>query len=177
MRGRKPKDAAARRADGDTAKLGSNKHLERIASVPRGSRGLPECPSFLKGEAREAWEVWSDDLVARQIDYRSHAQLLAGACATWQTVVKAQLALNKLGQYIEKKERDDDGKLVVVDVKENPAIKVRERSLRVLNSLITEFGFSPVSQERIKSTADKGDSLQELAAMLSRPRAAAPLAN
>jgi phage terminase small subunit len=76
MRGRKPKPLALGMAEGDTRKFGKHKLEEKLNSVPRPSHGLPECPRYLQGRARTAWNFWRSELEAMELDAATDGPLL-----------------------------------------------------------------------------------------------------
>src|ERR1700732_1535001 len=100
MRGRKPKPIGLKIVEGDTRKIGARKLKARIAGEPKATRGLPPCPPHLKGRAREAWEVWSEELAFMAIDRRPDAMMLEGACVAYETAVYAYEIIEKQNRLI-----------------------------------------------------------------------------
>ena len=170
MRGRKPKAAARKLAEGDTRKVGARRLAAQIAAEPKGSRGLPPCPEHLKGRAREAWEFWSDELESMDLDRRPDAHMLEGCCVAYDAAVDAYETIQKQGRLIAKKALDPaTNKLVVVDVKPHPAVRQGNQAWALMRSFCSEFGLSPVS--RLRLAVEKPDAGEaDLLELLGRPR-------
>jgi P27 family predicted phage terminase small subunit len=170
VRGRKPKAAGRKLAEGDTRKVGARKLAAQIAGEPKASRGLPSCPQHLKGRAREAWIFWSEELAAMSIDCRPDAHMLEGACVAYDAAVDAYETIQKQGRLIAKKALDPaTNKLVVVDVKPHPAVRQGNQAWALMRSFCSEFGLSPVSRVRLSiEKEDSGDA--DLLELLGRPR-------
>ena len=66
--GQKPKPTKAQIAAGDPRKKGVHKLEEQLAAEPKASRGLPPCPEYLVGRARDAWTFWSHELELMDLD-------------------------------------------------------------------------------------------------------------
>jgi len=182
MRGRKPKPTALQQAEGDPSKRGVHKLAEKLAAEPKASKGLPGCPRHLRGRARYAWNFWSEELAAMNLDRRPDAMALEGACVAYETAVYAYETLEKQGRLIAKRKMVtkrvldpatnamvETSELVVVDVKTHPAVIVQRAAWMQLRAFCSEFGFSPVSRQRV-AVEKKDDGLEDLAALLSRPR-------
>jgi P27 family predicted phage terminase small subunit len=170
MRGRKPKAAGRKLAEGDTRKVGARKFAAQIAGEPKASRGLPSCPEHLKGRARAAWIFWSEELAAMSIDCRPDAHMLEGACVAYDAAVDSYETIQKQGRLIAKKALDPaTNKLVVVDVKPHPAVRQGNQAWALMRSFCSEFGLSPVSRIRLSiEKEDSGDA--DLLELLGRPR-------
>ncbi len=174
MRGRKPKTVAHKLAEGDTRKVGAHKLAAQIAAEPKAARGLPECPSHLQGRARAAWEFWSQELAAMNLDRRPDAMMLEGACVAYETAVYAQEQIQKHGRLFIKRAVDPKtGELTVIDVRTNPIVSIGDKAWSQLRAFCSEFGFSPVARARLTiETNNDGD--QDLMALLARPREQKP---
>jgi len=170
MRGRKRKSAARQIADGDPSKRGIHKLEERLEAEPKAARGLPPCPSHLKGHAQKAWDFWCEELDAMGLNCRPDAMMLEGACAAYQTFVEMQEKLQEQGPFSPKRERNPKtGQMEVVGARAHPGFAIRDRALVLLRSFCSEFGLSPVSRARL--SVDHVDNTEDdLLAILSRPR-------
>lgn len=177
MRGRKPKPAAQALADGDTRKMGANKLREKCASEPQAGHGLPECPSHLKGWARDAWEFWVVELEGMDLDRRPDAQMLEGACVAYHRAVQADSVIRSKGLTVRSfgviKATDKAGnkieKKVLLREKAHPAIAISNTSWKQFRAFASEFGLSPVSRTRL-SIEKKGGEIEDLERVLNRPR-------
>jgi P27 family predicted phage terminase small subunit len=170
MRGRKPKPTALQLAEGDPRKLGVHRLEQKLKAEAKGSRGLPNCPSHLKGRARKAWKSWSEELERMNLDCRPDAQMLEGACVAYEAAVECYETIQKQGRLVAKRILDPQtNTLVVANVKPHPAVAQMNAAWLLLKAFCSEFGLSPVSRTRLAiDKADDGDD--ELVEILSQPR-------
>lgn len=174
MRGRKPKSPRRKLAEGDTRKVGARKLGVQIASERKASPGLPPCPAYLKGRAREAWDFWSEELASMKLDRRPDGQMLAGCCVHYDAAVDAYETILKQGRLIAKKALDPKtNQLVVVDVKPHPAVRQGNQAWALMRAFCSEFGLSPVSRLRL-SIENEGSGDADLLELLGRPREKRP---
>jgi len=171
LKGRKPKPAAGQIAAGDPSKRGVHKLRARAEAEPKAARGLPACPSHLKGVARKAWKFWSDELQAMHLDSRPDAMMLEGCCVSYATYVELHELIETQGKLVAKKERNPQtGQMEVVDVRAHPGLHIRDRALMQMRAFCCEFGLSPVSRARLSVERSQSDADDELMAILSQPR-------
>jgi P27 family predicted phage terminase small subunit len=169
-RGPKPKPIQAQLAAGDPRKRGKHKLEQLLAAEPKASKGLPPCPKYLVGRAREAWIFWAKELVAMDMDRRPDAQMLEGCCVAYDAAVDAYETIQKQGRFIAKKALDrKTNSLVVVDVKPHPAVRQMNQSWALMKSFCSEFGLSPVSRLRLV-IENQDDGEADLLELLGRPR-------
>ncbi len=170
MRGRKPKPTELQIAEGDPRKHGVHRLEKRLEAEAQGSRGLPRCPAHLKGLARKAWRMWSEELERMNLDCRPDAPMLEGACIAYESAIECYETIRKQGRQIPRRALDPaTNKLVVVGLRPHPAVAQMNASWMVLRAFCSEFGLSPVSRTRLAiDKPDAGDD--ELAAILSQPR-------
>ena len=155
MRGRKPQPIAAQIAKGDPRKLGARKLAERLDTEPRAARGLPACPSHLKGIARKAWAEWAEELEAMGLDRRPDGVMLEGACVNYAMARAAEVAAKRL--------------LRIGDPDAYRADAMARARWVLVRSFCSEFGLSPVSRQRL--TVEKKDEGEaDLMAALAGPR-------
>jgi len=168
MQGRKPKPLRIQLAEGDTRKRGVRKLRAQLSLEPKAARGLPECPEHLAGRAREAWDLWREELAAMKLDCRPDAMMLEGACVAYRRAVEADLMLAQ-GFTVEEPIMDKEGEIVGYKVKNHPAVAVSNASWKQLKAFCSEFGLSPVSRTRLAvEKPDTGE--KDLMQMLSAPR-------
>src|SRR6266853_3860304 len=174
VRGRKRKPVKAQIALGDPRKKGVHKLEQQLAAEPKASRGLPPCPDYLVGRAREAWTFWSQELVLMDLDRRPDGPMLEGACIAYDAAIACYETIKTQGRFIAKKALDPKtNKLVVVDVKPHPAVRQGNQALALMKAFCSEFGLSPVSRTRLAiDKLDDGEA--DLMELLGRPRAAKP---
>jgi len=170
VRGRKPKPTSQQISEGDPRKLGVHRLEQKLEVETKGARGLPKCPTHLKGLARKAWRFWSEELAHMSLDFRPDAMMLEGACIAYQAAIEAYETIQKQGPLVAKRILDPEtNKLVVSNVKPHPAVAQGNAAWQLLRAFCSEFGLSPVSRTRLaieKPPADEDD----LMAILSQPR-------
>jgi P27 family predicted phage terminase small subunit len=157
-------------SEGDPRKLGVRKLEQKLEAEAKGARGLPNCPTHLKGLARKAWKVWSEELARMHLDCRPDAQMLEGACVAYEAAVECYETILKQGRLVAKRILDPQtNTLVVANVKPHPAVAQMNAAWMLLKAFGSEFGLSPVSRTRL--AIDKPvDAEDELLEILSQPR-------
>ena len=174
MTGRPPKPIARQISEGDPRKHGVHRLEQRLEAEPKAVRGLPKCPSHLKGRARRAWKFWSEELEAMNLDCRPDAQMLEGACVAYEAAVDAYETVQKQGRLVAKRILDPEtNKLVVVNVKPHPAVAQGNAAWALLKAFCSEFGLSPVSRTRLAIDRPSAGE-EDLMEILSRPRGPRP---
>jgi P27 family predicted phage terminase small subunit len=169
-RGQKPKPLKAQIAAGDPRKKGVHKLEQQLAAEPKAARGLPPCPEYLKGRAREAWQFWSEELAAMDLDRRPDSHMLEGCCVAYDAAVDAYETIQKQGRLIAKKALDPKtNTLVVVDVRPHPAVRQGNQAWALMRAFCSEFGLSPVSRIRLSIEKEDGGEA-DLLELLGRPR-------
>lgn len=176
IRGQRPKSIEKQIAEGDPRKHGKKKLQERLETVPKTSSGLVDCPQHLKGRARYAWQLWSDELAVMKLDKRPDSLALEGACRAYERAVNADLILDKSGLTIEDKYIAEDGEVIVLRIRKHPAVEISNRSWTIVRAFCGEFGFTPVSRQRltIEKDADPDEDLAKLLGGARAPRSGHP---
>ena len=169
MRGRKPKPTASQIAAGDPRKHGARKLKSKLATEPKATRGLPECPRHLKGRARAAWNFWAEELAAMSIDRRPDAMMLEGACVNYGRAVLADLIIDREGLMFEEWTLTENGEKSLTGLKTHPAIRISNAAWRQVRGFCSEFGLSPVARTRL-AIEKKDSNREDLLAILSKPR-------
>jgi P27 family predicted phage terminase small subunit len=168
--GRKRKPAKAQIALGDPRKKGVHKLEQELAAEPKASRGLPPCPDYLKGRARDAWQFWAEELAAMDLDRRPDSHMLEGCCVAYDAAVDAYETIQKQGRLIAKKALDPKtNTMVVVDVRPHPAVRQGNQAWALMRAFCSEFGLSPVSRIRLSIEKEDGGEA-DLLELLGRPR-------
>jgi P27 family predicted phage terminase small subunit len=174
MRGRKPKPWQTQINEGDPRKRGVRKLQERLAAEPKAEAGFPGCPDHLEGLAREAWDFLAEQIESMGIDKRPDALMLEGACVNYARAVQADQQVTREGITVQETSVTDDGEVIVLKTKANPAVAVSNAAWRHLRAFASEFGLSPVSRTRI-TIEKRDDGEAELLALLSKPREPRPI--
>jgi len=151
--------------------VGRLKLAAAAQSVPEPSAaGLPDCPSYLHGQARAAWHLWKTELEVMGLDAACDAPTLASACMNFQTVVTAHLKIQKEGAVIREPIVSRDTGLVMGHrVKKNPWVSVREHAHRLLLGFCSEFGISPAARTRLNVNVPKASAAETIDALLNGP--------
>ena len=151
---------------------GKHKLEQQLAAEPKASRGLPPCPEYLVGRARDAWTFWSHELELMDLDRRPDGPMLEGVCIAYDAAIACYETIKTQGRFIAKKILNPaTNKLVVVDVKPHPAVRQGNQALALMKAFCSEFGLSPVSRTRLAvDRLDDGEA--DLMELLGRPRAA-----
>ena len=129
---------------------GKRKLEQQLAAEPKAPRGLPPCPEYLEGRARDAWMFWSNELALMDLDRRPDGPMLEGACIAYDAALDSYETIKKQGRFIAKKALDPaTNKLIVVDVKPHPAVRQGTQAWALMKAFCSEFGLSPVSRTRL----------------------------
>jgi P27 family predicted phage terminase small subunit len=174
MRGRKPKPTSRQISEGDPRKKGKNKLAEKLAAEPTTTHGLPACPRHLKGRARSAWGFWATELADMNLDRRPDAMMLEGACVGYERAVQADLILMADGLVCKHITVDRETGQPLEKLKSHPAVAISRAAWGQVRAFCSEFGLSPVSRTRL--AIDRKEKVEDLAAILSRPRPERPTA-
>lgn len=102
--------------------------------------GVPDCPSWLAGEAREEWDRQVVDLDKRRLMAKSYRAALAMFCESWGTYVEACKVLAVEGNTT------IGAKGTVV---KHPMVEVKNAAFDRALKMGQQFGFSPASQAGI----------------------------
>lgn len=169
MRGRKPKPTQQQINEGDPAKRGKKKLVDKLKAEPKTVRGLPAAPAHLSAVAKAAWKFWKVELEGMQLDSRPDAQMLEGACVNYARAVEADRLLAISGILVVEPIFDGERKVVGAKMKSHPAVAISNSSWRNVRAFCSEFGLSPVSRTRL--TLEKAENpTDDLLKLLSQPR-------
>jgi P27 family predicted phage terminase small subunit len=157
--------------EGDPRRHGKNKLLEKQAREPKATDGLPECPTYLRknARARTAWNLWVKELVKMDLDRRPDAAMLEGAVIACAEAVACYQIVEKQGRVVPRRARDGAGKWIVIGMVAHPAVRQRNQALLIMRVFCSEFGLSPISRTRL-SVENPGEEDDDLMALLSQPR-------
>jgi P27 family predicted phage terminase small subunit len=170
MRGRKPKPIKTQIAEGDPRMRGKHKLEQQLAAEPKASRGLPPCPDYLEGRAREAWVFWSRELALMDLDRAPDEPALAACCIAFAAGVDCYLTVLKQGRFVAKKALDPKtNSMVVIDVRSHPAVRQGNQAWALMRSFCSEFGLTPISRTRL-AIYKPDDGEADLLELLATPR-------
>ncbi len=143
--GRKPKPTALKVIQGtyrpDRANL----------SEPRPRPGIPPCPKFLQGEAREAYRKTAKKLARIGLLTELDGMALSMLCQSWAEYLEASDQVRKTGMLV----KSPTGFPVF-----NPYLVIANQAVKKVRALLAEFGMSPSSRSRIAvaSVGHEGES-------------------
>ena len=166
--GRNCKPFSLQLNEGDRRKHGRHKLSDAAERVPKGSRGLPRCPTHLTGRARSAWNFLTVELEAMNLDYRPDTLALEGGCLAYQAAVEAEEVLIREGFTVEEP-IVRKGVVVGSARRSHPANRVRNAAWARFQSFCDRFGLSPKARESI-SIQRSDHSTEDLMAILAKPR-------
>ncbi len=76
---------------------GKHKLAQQLAAEPKASRGLPPCPDYLVGRARDAWTFWSHELELVDLDRRPDGPMLEGVCIAYDAAISRYETIKNAG--------------------------------------------------------------------------------
>lgn len=176
MRGRKPKPLEVRRREGNPGR----RPLPEDAPEP--SAAIPNCPPHVQGEARREWHRIGVELVRLGLVARIDKAALAIYCQLWQRWIEAENAVRDLGLIVTNAQLRDYVSQKVLTAKgikeaskletkpgflfpgldaeeedksypgKNPFLSIAESCMDRMKTYLVEFGMTPSSRARVKST-------------------------
>ncbi len=147
------------------------KLLEKQAREPKATDGLPECPMYLRrnARARTAWNFWRAELQKMDLDRRPDMHMLEGCCIAYAETIACFELVEKQGRVIPRRARDANGNWVVVGLMTHPAVRQRNQAMMILKAFCDEFGLTPAARTRL-SVEPPDDEEDDLMKLLSQPR-------
>lgn len=133
MRGRKPKPAAVKRAEGNPGK----RRVGREAAA--ASKGLPSCPAHLSPAAKAEWRRVAGQLPAGLVGQLDRAAL-AAYCQHYGRWVAAEKQLASEGDLVV----SPNGHLV-----QSPWLAIAAKSAERMLKVAAELGLTPVARTRL----------------------------
>ena len=168
--GRDRKPIALQISEGDPHKRGKQKLNEAVERHPQPAKGLPNCPSHLKGRARIAWNFLRQQLERIGLDRRIDQFTLEGACLSYAAALAAEEQLDREGCTV----REDiirKGVVMGSVLRTHPAVKVRNGAWTRFLAFADRLGLSPKAREAI-TVQPMEDPEAELMKILTQPRLA-----
>jgi len=128
--------------------------------IERDSLGERPPPDFLSEDAREEWERIVPILAQRRILSEADCGTLESYCMAVGTVREMDREIQKSGAIQKVFKIDNDGEAVLVSIRKNPAVSVRDGAMTQARLLAAELGCTPVSRSRPSvENDDDGDDL------------------
>ena len=151
MRGRKPKPAALRLAEGNVGH-------RRIPDEAPIRRGVPVCPKHLWGPARAEWFRAIKLLDAAGVMTHGDRAILAAYCVMWGRWVEAEKQLKKPGDHVRVTEKGAEV--------QSPWIGIANRAAELMQRFAVELGLTPAARSRVGGGDSAGDAMADLNALL-----------
>ena len=151
MRGRKAKPPEIHALNGNPSKLNLEK---RKSETPQPDPIVPNCPAYLDGIARTEWRRVCPELAKLGLITLVDRAALAGYCAAYSEMVRAEKTVILEGQtYLFKRK-----------ILPRPEVKIAQVARMQVKAFCAEFGLTPSSRARMALPGKKEtkDSLEEL---------------
>jgi P27 family predicted phage terminase small subunit len=149
MRGTRPKPTKIKEMLGNPGKRPLNER------EPLPIPGIPACPKWLTGIARQEWEEITPQLDRMGVLYRTDGKALAAYCVCYARWRQAELRVAKEGQVVEEPVLARIGttdNLTVVGhrLKRHPATIIAKEMAHEMRAFLIEFGMTPSARTRIE---------------------------
>ncbi len=149
--GRKPKPTALKVIHGTYRPDRAN------PSEPRPRPGIPPCPKFLQGEARDAYRKTAKKLARIGLLTELDDMALSMLCQAWTDYLEATDQVLKSGMLV----KSPNGFPVL-----NPYLVAANQAAKKVRSLLSECGMTPGSRSRIQTAAAAEEPDNEWARLL-----------
>jgi P27 family predicted phage terminase small subunit len=145
MRGRKPQPTGL--------KILKGTRDDRVNhDEPAPPPGMPEPPDHLDKLGRQEWARICELLASMGIGSKADAPALMLYCTSYSKWLRARGDIAKHGLTVLSKH----------GLRANPAVNIELTTARLMKDLLVEFGLTPSSRSRIKTTSEKPrDALEE----------------
>ncbi len=120
---------------------------DRHAKAGRAERtgiAIPECPSWITGAAKEAWESIGELLDARRVLTVADGVALALLCQNYADFVRLRLEVIEEGEVYETETASGDKML-----RPNPKVAFRDNTEKRLRASLVDFGLNPSARSKI----------------------------
>jgi P27 family predicted phage terminase small subunit len=115
---------------------------------PKAPVEIPTCPTAIRGEARREWRRMAALLFDLGLIAKLDRSTLAVHCAAWAQWVDAQAKIAEQGPIV----KSPNGYPVP-----NPYISIANQAAKQMQSLLSEFGLSPVARHRLLGVPKKSE--------------------
>lgn len=132
-----------------------NRHDNR-ANEPKPVASRPTCPSWLKGDARRAWNTLAPELSRLGLLTRLDVQLFTALCLEWGLYVGAAKKLSNVTACITTTSNGNEIQHALVGIK--------NKTLANVTQLASLFGLDPSSRTRLRVNPSDEPDLQALLA-------------
>lgn len=131
---------------------------------PKATVGRPTMPKGLSIVAQREWKDIIPLLEQMGVLFTCDGKALAAYCSCYAQWMQAEKEITRYGITIKTVHLHEDGDVLFLDYKINPAVRVRSDALRQMKSFLIEFGLTPASRSKLKINAnpDAPDALDSL---------------
>ena len=150
-RGRKPKPTAIKVLEGNRSKV----QLKEDDMKPEG---VPVCPEWLDGVAKEEWERLAPQLITMGVLTSADTVAFAGYCQAYARWQEAEEHISA------------DGATFVTPngyIQQTPWVSIAHTNQKIMLQFSCEFGLTPSSRSRIIASTSKGDEVDEMEKLLT----------
>ena len=129
---------------------------------PEIESGIPLCPAYLKGAAKQEWKRMAPELYNLGLLTKVDHAALEGYCSSYGLFIEAEKYLARIKRsyldILKLREKDPSLKLPsngMVSITSNgnaimePMLSVRKQAAEMMHKFLTEFGMTPASRARI----------------------------
>lgn len=161
-RGPKPKATALRLLEGNPSNRPIN-DLEPVCTMP------PVKPSVVEMDeiASQKWNVIMGAMPP-QLYTALDTDVLAAHCLAWSLLVKAQKEIDEHGINITVFEKDDQGRNIIFETRNNPAVKVWKAAVETLLKTADRLGLHPGARSRLEMPKRNDQPQSRFAGLLGR---------
>jgi P27 family predicted phage terminase small subunit len=123
-------------------------------------------PQGLSPAAEQEWNRIVPILQKMRLLTVAYGAALAGYCQAYARWLEAEADIAANGAIIEepiiRRRRAEDDEVVGCKRKKNPAVAIANESLKMLRSLLSDFGLSPASLSKVTENAEQEKGLDDL---------------
>ena len=116
---------------------------------PKPKSEKPKRPEWIDKYANSAWQALVPKLVELGVVTKLDRNLLTRYCQTWSRWRQAEEHIQKHGDVITLYQEDEKGNKMVVDIKDNPKLKIAKTLSDQLLKMEVQLGLTPSARSRI----------------------------
>ena len=126
---------------------------------PQPSKGTPDKPDWLSGEAADEWDRVVSELDRLKMLAKVDRAALIGHCEAVSQLRAATEDIAERGVTLVEIEREfADGTILYAKVAKNPAVTVAQAAMAQIRGFCAEFGLSPSARARMTTPEAADDS-------------------
>lgn len=125
--------------------------------IERESLADRPAPTWLSAEARAEWDRLVPILAQRRVLTEADVGILENYCCATGTVREMDREIQRLGAVQKVYKLDKDGEAILVGIRKNPAVSIRDAAMTQARLMAAELGATPVSRARPSVEDNEGD--------------------